>query len=37
MLFDGVLVPEAGRLIPDVSRPGLGLQLRRADAEAYAV
>ncbi len=37
MLFDGVLAPDRGRLVPDLSRPGLGLQLRRADAEAYAV
>ena len=37
MLFDGVLAPEGGRLVPDASRPGLGLELRRADAEAHAV
>jgi len=37
MLFDGVLEPEGGRLIPDLSRPGLGLELRRADAQAHAV
>jgi hypothetical protein len=37
MLFDGVLEPEGGRLVPDAARPGLGLELRRADAEAYAV
>lgn len=29
MLFDGTLEPEAGRLTPDRSRPGLGLELRR--------
>jgi L-alanine-DL-glutamate epimerase-like enolase superfamily enzyme len=36
MLFDGV--PEVGAggvLVPSADRPGLGLELRRADAEAY--
>ncbi len=37
MLFDGVLEPEGGSLRPDRSRPGNGLELRRADAERYAV
>jgi L-alanine-DL-glutamate epimerase-like enolase superfamily enzyme len=37
MLFDGVVQPEGGVLRPDRSRPGLGLELRRADAERYAV
>ena len=37
MLFDGVPEPEDGRLRPDVSRPGLGLELKRADAERHAV
>jgi L-alanine-DL-glutamate epimerase-like enolase superfamily enzyme len=36
LLFDGVLEPEAGELRPDRSRPGHGLELKRADAEAYA-
>jgi L-alanine-DL-glutamate epimerase-like enolase superfamily enzyme len=36
MLFDGTLEPENGRLVPDRSRPGHGLELRRADAERYA-
>ncbi len=35
MLFDGVLEPDDGALRPDRSRPGHGLELRRADAEAY--
>lgn len=35
--FDGVPEPEAGLLRPDRSRPGLGLALRRADAERYAI
>jgi L-alanine-DL-glutamate epimerase-like enolase superfamily enzyme len=36
-LFDGVLEPaEGGHLIPDPSRPGLGLELKRAAARRYA-
>lgn len=37
MLFDGVTTPRAGALAPDRSRPGLGLELKRADARRYAV
>ena len=38
MLFEGVLEPaEGGYLRPDPSRPGLGLELKRAEAERYAV
>jgi L-alanine-DL-glutamate epimerase-like enolase superfamily enzyme len=36
MLFDGALEPENGSLRPDPSRPGLGVELRRVDAEAFA-
>ena len=36
MLFDGVLEPVDGELRPDRSRPGNGLELKRADAERYA-
>jgi len=36
MLFDGVLEPVDGALRPDTSRPGLGLELKRADAERWA-
>jgi L-alanine-DL-glutamate epimerase-like enolase superfamily enzyme len=36
MLFDGVLEPERGTLPPDRSRPGHGLELKRAEAERYA-
>jgi L-alanine-DL-glutamate epimerase-like enolase superfamily enzyme len=36
MLFDGVLQPVNGALRPDLSRPGLGLELKRADAAKYA-
>ena len=37
MLFDGALEVESGMLRPDLSRPGMGLELRRADADRYAV
>lgn len=36
MLFDGALEPADGTLVPDPSRPGLGIELKRADAERYA-
>jgi L-alanine-DL-glutamate epimerase-like enolase superfamily enzyme len=36
MLFDGVPEPEDGVLRPDRSRPGNGLELKRADAERLA-
>jgi L-alanine-DL-glutamate epimerase-like enolase superfamily enzyme len=36
MLFDGVLAPVDGALRPDPSQPGLGIELRTADAEAFA-
>ena len=35
-LFDGVPEPVDGVLRPDLTRPGNGLELRRADAERYA-
>jgi L-alanine-DL-glutamate epimerase-like enolase superfamily enzyme len=37
MLFDGVQQPRDGRLAPDLSRPGLGLELKRQDAQPYAI
>ncbi len=37
LLFDGVLEPEGGCLVPDRSRPGLGLALKEADAAEYEV
>lgn len=37
LLFDGVLDPDGGALRPDRSRPGLGLDLREADARRFAV
>lgn len=37
MLFDGTAEPQGGRVAPDMSRPGLGLELKRADAERWQV
>jgi hypothetical protein len=36
MLFDGAPQPRDGCLVPDRSRPGLGLEFKRADAARYA-
>jgi L-alanine-DL-glutamate epimerase-like enolase superfamily enzyme len=36
MLFDGVLAPVDGALVPDRSRAGNGLELKRADAQRWA-
>ena len=36
MFFDGAPVPHDGQIRPDLSRPGLGLDFRHADAEPYA-
>lgn len=37
MLFDGAPVPRDGRIAPDLSRPGFGLEFKRRDAERYRV
>lgn len=37
LLFDGVLEPVDGALVPDRDRPGLGIELKDADAERYRV
>jgi L-alanine-DL-glutamate epimerase-like enolase superfamily enzyme len=37
MLFEGTLEPSGGRLIPDRSRPGLGLELKEETAARYEV
>jgi L-alanine-DL-glutamate epimerase-like enolase superfamily enzyme len=37
MLFDGVLAPVDGALRPDRTRPGLGIELKTADAARFAV
>jgi hypothetical protein len=36
MLFDGVLRPVGGALVPDRTRVGNGLELKRADAQRFA-
>ena len=36
MLFDGVSSPVHGALHPDLERPGIGIELKRMEAEAYA-
>ena len=35
LLFDGALDPAGGVMRPDLSRPGLGMNFRTADAEQY--
>jgi L-alanine-DL-glutamate epimerase-like enolase superfamily enzyme len=37
MFFEGVVRPIKGVLIPDRSRPGLGLEFKRADAAPYLI
>lgn len=37
LLFDGTPEPVDGTLSPDLSRPGHGLEFKRADAQRYAV
>ncbi len=37
MFFDGIQEPRNGTLSPDLSRPGIGLDLRLRDAERYAI
>ena len=36
MFFDGVRAPVKGELHPDLSRPGIGLELKYADAQRFA-
>ncbi len=36
MLFDGIVSVKNGSLTPDLSRPGIGLELKAADAARYA-
>jgi L-alanine-DL-glutamate epimerase-like enolase superfamily enzyme len=36
MLFDGALSPDDGSLVIDDARPGLGVELKRSDAERFA-
>lgn len=37
MLFDGAPRPVDGAIAPDLTRPGCGLEFKRADAQPYAV
>jgi L-alanine-DL-glutamate epimerase-like enolase superfamily enzyme len=37
MIFDGVMEPVSGALKPDLARPGLGVVLKRADAQKFAI
>ena len=37
MFFDGALTAQRGYLRPDLSRPGMGIEFKRADAEEYAI
>ena len=37
MLFDGAVSPVDGLLHPDLTRPGIGLDFKRKDAEQFAV
>lgn len=37
MLLDGVPALERGALVPDLTRPGIGLELKRSDAERFAI
>ena len=36
MFFDGIRLPVNGHLSPDLSRPGMGIEFKRADAERFA-
>ena len=36
MFFDGFSVPRDGKLYPDLSRPGMGIELKMQDAKRYA-
>lgn len=37
MLFDGAIRPVCGRLSPDLSRPGLGVEFKAKDAQCYRI
>ncbi len=37
MLFDGALKPGDGRLAPDMTRPGLGIEFKEQDAQCYRI
>lgn len=35
LLFDGAPAPVGGVLTPDLARPGIGVEFKRADAQTY--
>jgi L-alanine-DL-glutamate epimerase-like enolase superfamily enzyme len=37
MLFDGTPSPDNGHLIPDLGRPGLGIEFKEKDAQCYII
>ncbi len=37
MFFDGFCEPQNGQMAPDLTRPGLGLELKEKDAEAFRI
>ncbi len=37
MLFDGAPIPDNGKLAPDTSRPGLGIEFKEEDARCYLI
>jgi hypothetical protein len=37
MLFDGAREPIGGERTPDLTRPGVGLELKQADAQRFLV
>jgi len=37
MFFDGFQEPREGKMFPDLTRPGLGLQLKEKDAEKFRI
>lgn len=37
LLFDGAVAPGDGRLAPDLTRPGLGIEFKEQDAQCYSI
>jgi hypothetical protein len=37
MFFDGFCEPRQGQMVPDLSRPGMGLELKTPDAEKFRI
>ncbi len=37
MLFDGAPHVKAGKIAPDLSRPGIGVRLKQSEARKYEV